>query len=380
MLIALVAVVTAILVAQLPQGLGTGLLPPDAPAATLDPTHTVTWSHGVPWGVLNVDGTAMAIHTYVPAAAPGALPDNPRPIVLAPGHHTLEYIALPFPTRTCTVDVPSIGDDTCPETGVGNSGIRQLDLRATPDALPAAAYHALQAAVQQAFDTSQANAVLDPGVRFLAPNGQLARAREKVALQPQYLLNLTPSAQSGSGAQCLSICDAGDNAGYGSTWWAVLAATQVVLDYQKVNGESLYSGAPAAPVPAESHILLPLGVAWSGTEWHVRPTGTRPGTTSPFCLIATVMRSQLRAPAAQVAAAIAIEWSSATDVPLFRCLLAGDEGEPLRPASAKARKVLLLYQYGLLLAATPAAHQIYPQLPVASDAEQQLADKYTPAS
>src|SRR5262249_27429834 len=143
---------------------------------------------------------------------------------------------------------------------------------------------------------------------------------------------------------------------------------------------TLYVGAPAAPLAAESDILLPLGVAWSGDDWRVRPTGTRPGTTSPFCLIATLMQSQLHPPTAEVPAAIAIEWSSPTDVPLFRCLLAGEEGEPLRPASVKARQVLLLYQYGLLLAATPAAHQIYPDLPVASGAEAQLADKYAPAA
>ncbi|HEV8190111.1 MAG TPA: hypothetical protein VGP82_01280, partial [Ktedonobacterales bacterium] len=231
------------------------------------------------------------------------------------------------------------------------------------------------------FDISQANAVLNPGARFLAPKGLVTTGDEKVLLQPRYLLNQSPSAtEPGHDSRCRSICDAGENAGFGSTWWAVLVSTQVVFDYQKESGESLYASAPAAPTAAESHILLPLGVAWTGTEWRVRPTGSRPGTTSPFCLVATVMRSQLRTTAAQVAAAIAIEWSSATEVPLFRCLLAGGEGEPLRPASAKARKVLLLYQYGLLLAATPAAHQVYPQLPVANNAEQQLADRFAPSA
>lgn len=376
MLVIVIAVAAAVLVARLPESLGAGILPPDS--QQLDPAHMFTWAHSVPWGVLSVDGGTRSINTYAPGGAPGTSPVTPRPFALAPGRHILEYIAPPFPTRTCTVDVPSKGADTCTETSDGDDGMRELELGATPEALPPAAYRALQAAVQAAFNISQAEFTLDPGARFLALNGQVVTADEKLTLQPRYFLSQAPTgAHPGDDRQCLSICDAGANSGFGSPWWTVLAETQVVFDYRRATGKPLYIGAPAAPVASEANVLLPLGVAWSGGQWGLRPTGARPGTTSPFCLIANMMRSQLLASASQATGSI--DWSSATDVPLFRCLLAGDEGAPLRPASPDKRKALLLYQSGLLLAASPAAHQAYPQLPVANEVEQRLADKYAPA-
>lgn len=378
MVIALVAAVTGVLVARLPQGLGAEVLPPATPAGP-DPTHLFTWAHGVPWGALHVDGDAMVVRTSAPASSTLGISAEPQPIILAAGHHTLAYVAPPFPTRTCAVDVPSRGADTCAETTVGESGMRKLDLGATPDALPLSAYAALQASIQQALDAEEANLVLDPGVRFLGPNGQITTSAQKLVVQPRYLLDASPpSANAGGGSGCPAVCDFGGNASYDPTWWTVLASLRVTLDYRRPGGTPLYVGIPVSPDPAASHVLVPIAVAWSSAGWRVRAPNPWPATSSPFCSVATNVRRQIHSDPALVPAVIAIEWKSATDVPLFRCLLAGDEGEPLRPASAKARRVLLLYQFGLLLAASPAARQIFPKLPVASPAEQRLADQFNP--
>src|SRR5262249_32826725 len=93
-------------------------------------TDAVFFGDGVPWGVLRVDGELVAIGRISGA-----------PLRLAPGHHTVDYHAAPFPHLRCTISVPRSHSDTCPLFYGGTdqgilSATRMIDLGATLDALP----------------------------------------------------------------------------------------------------------------------------------------------------------------------------------------------------------------------------------------------------
>src|SRR5437764_11302374 len=81
------------------------------PTPKLSSAVTEFYVQGIPpWGYLVIDG-----HRLPSAPTPRTAP----PLHLSPGHHTLQWRAMPFRTQTCTLSVPpDYGRDTCVDNSV----------------------------------------------------------------------------------------------------------------------------------------------------------------------------------------------------------------------------------------------------------------------
>lgn len=365
-----VLVVLAALLAGIPHAsdVVAGLLP-QAPAAR--PGSTVVFAvRGVPWGSLTLDGRTA---TYTSRGQPLSL-QLPR------GHHTLRYVAPPFADLTCALSVPPAVSDTCPQlyatpstAGISPGAVRTIDLSATPERLPPAAYAALLAAVGDRLNAADATTVVPAGDRYLAAGASDMPVRAATPLQAQlyYTLNADTSiaVPVGYGATCVTLCDDpfGMQVPLDTPTWIIGANARVSWRYTAPGGATANLPAMPAGGPAGSdHVLLDLAVRWQ-RGWQVTPLPN--GRGQDLCSLASAWIYSQRS--LQPTTTYSTTGSShAAQNPLAGCLVTIQFEANNNPVGYAGH---FLYRFGLILAANDTAHRMDPLLPVATASEAAFA-------
>jgi hypothetical protein len=345
--------------------------------------NVILYEHAVPWGMLRVDhhlGPELPIPPFA-GSAPHYLS-----FTLPPGRHTIEYEAENFPRLTCTISVPAAKSDTCPlaKPIVGsvppNSAARLLDLGATLPNLVHAQQLPLRHIVQDALTVRQAAVTLRAGERYLRADGTPASAGQALRAVPVYSLNDDASVGlAGFSGLCVLLCDADprvDETTVAEGGWQVQAHVVVGWRYLDAGGKPLLAAAPAAAPLADQHLILPLAVRWDD-GWQIEIPLLDPGGTSLPCLVASNMTGRLaneRPDGGNPNGGVPLVagWASfVAAAPAEGCALVG---QLIASADGAARTApVLLYRFGLLLAANADAHTLYPLLPVADAEEWALA-------
>jgi len=361
---------------------------PTPPQATPPPlaafaANVILYEHAVPWGTLHVDhhlGPELPIPPFA-GSAPHYLS-----FTLPPGRHTIEYDAENFPRLTCTLSVPAAKSDTCPlakpiaGSVPPNSAARLLDLGATLPHLADTQQAPLRRIVQDALAVRQAAVTLGAGERYLRADGTPAIARQALRAVPVYSLNEDVSVGlAGFSGLCVLLCDADprvDETTVAHGGWPIQAHVVVGWRYLDAGGKPLLAAAPAAAPLADQHLILPLAVRWDD-GWQIEIPLLDPGGTSLPCLVASNMTGRLaneRPDGGNLNGSVPLVsgWASfAAAAPAEGCALVG---QSIAGADGAVRPVpVLLYRFGLLLAANSDAHTLYPLLPVADANERALA-------
>lgn len=336
-------------------------LPPPGPG-------TLALEHWVPWGTLQVDGKtadaeSLEVHSIF---YDGRV--LPR-LDLPPGRHTISFRAAPFPSLRCALSVPAALDDSCPLAPRGvaqptDGGVRPLDLGASLDQLSAESRAALLTLVPQALGSmfGAQPAVVAPGEWYRAADGSVARAKTPLLATFLYVLNQDATRSLPDyGRACVSLCETTFRPDLDFRAWHLTAHALPRWTYRDAaSGSVLIAQAPAASRDADASldVVVPLHVVWSG-GWHVTPAAA--SDTNPTCAVMVpeldvVFDLPIGAPMASYGAPTAAQGCANNTARNF----------PGPPA-------YFLYQFGVVVAANPAAHQMRPGVPLGDAQQQALA-------
>jgi hypothetical protein len=381
---------------------------PVTPTATLAPGIDHFYVNGSPsWGHLLVDGKPVA-----------HLPNPNRsepPLRLSHGTHTLTWIADPFPARNCVVSVPpNYHVDNCDfnsfiQTSTGSSGwifsfpISLLDLDNTQQ-------NALVQTVQRTLAANAPTEIVHSGEPYAtsSPRQPIAIATQPLQATLDYRLDTTD--MSVSTCSKVLVIDNGDCAYEGqdchlfcsasqlfseyvtvpsSEAWDVLAVVSYRWEYRAMNGTRVATDQPdqVSGIKQENH-LMPLQITWDGMQWHVVSntslldsnvfSGDVASEVSPGCAsaISNVEGSKTLAQALPSYAGTNWSYVSSSANAATGCLgivtfdtdLTPDTPSPSSPAYC-------LHRFGVFVAANSTAHTFWPNMPLATPYEQQLAQQ-----
>lgn len=381
-----------------PATLGEMLYGTPTPTATLAPgSNLVYYENGAPWGKLTLDGHSIPIDA------------TPKSGAISRGRHTLTYRADPFPPLRCTISTPAAASDTCPLDAAFASrygrplfgdAVRAVNLGSTLERLPAAQWDALIALVRSQVDYTSPVTIVRAGEYYVGVDGGktalLGKATQpppsqlraslpdnngtlaplETATQP---LNATiqirlanTSNTNGNGSNptlecalvCLSPLNKGDTGD--PDMLTVWAHVKMGYHYTTQDGSVVLDYAPFRRVqqtfwrPDDN---IQLSVRWNG-NWQVTlppqdntalPCKYGQGDLFPNAGVYPYTLTGTR-PAPNL-----------TD----GCLLDVHQLPP-QPTSGETPygpPILFLVRFGVLLAVGDAAHQLLPDLPVASQRE-----------
>ncbi|MGZ3673717.1 MAG: hypothetical protein ACXVCO_05360 [Ktedonobacterales bacterium] len=378
---------------RVPAALGEMLHGTPTPTATIEPGGNIAYyENGVPWGKLTLDGRSMPID--------GTL----KSVFLGRGRHTLLYRADPFPSLHCTISTPAAASDTCPlDTTFTNRlphaiGNRAVDLGSTIERLPAAQRDALIALVRSQVEYTSPVTTVRPGEHYVGvdggktallgistqppthhlraslPDSGGTNALLETATQPLNatiqirVVNSATAAGNGTAGvptyDCGFVCMSGFSTDTSNTF-AVSVHVKMGYHYTTQDGTVVLDYAPlretqqTAWTPNE---FLSLDIGWNGA-WQV----TRPphDNTTPPCqyggndLFPSAGAYSYKETGTRPA-------SNPTD----GCLLVVRQyGEPTSGAPNLGPPILFLHRFGVLLAVGDAAHQLLPDVTIASQRE-----------
>lgn len=354
--------------------------PPPAPFAA----NVILFEHAVPWGTLRLDhrpGPDLPIPPFV-----GPTPHYPT-FALSPGRHILEYTAEHFVGLTCTISMPAAKSDTCPlvkpaaGTVPANSSVRLLDLESTVNRLFPEQRSALLAVMRDALAVRQAPVTLQAGERYLRADGSIATASRPLRAVPVYTLNEDVSVGlTGFSGLCVTLCDADPRVSNATvlSGWQLEAHVVVGWRYLDASGKPVLGAAPAASPQDDQHAILPLAVRWDD-GWQITIPSLDPGGTSLTCLVATNMAARLaneRPDGGNPNGSVPLVAGWAPFVAAAQADGCALVGQAVASADGAARPTpVLLYRFGLLLAANADAHTLFPLLPVADSGERALTQR-----
>jgi len=402
----ILAVVLAV-VGLSPGGLPTlvGVLAPTAtPAPLPGGVDRFYWEHSVPWGTFLVDGRPGPDVRFTGAS--GTQGDGSPALdsfALPLGPHTLTYRAALFPALICRITVPAARDDSCPLDSALPSSLRQaargarlLDLRATLDRLAPAAVASLVATTQTALveaAAAEAGGTIAAGDHYLDTDGRPAVATAPLQAMPRFALypavdiparvHADAPANAPSRA-CVNLCDGGLLDSSDPQGWALFAHVVVSWQYRPPavpHGAALTAAqAPGAEDEADAHVTEPVAVLWQGGRWQVTLGGPgMPDDDRLVCAVGGQSLARLSAARAPTAPGVDLQWAFVVPTAgLGRgCVLAGsahfDPAGYLLPPVA-----VILYRFGVLLAANNEAHRAFPHLPLVNRVELALAAAVAP--
>ncbi|HLZ24502.1 MAG TPA: hypothetical protein VKQ30_20500 [Ktedonobacterales bacterium] len=337
-------------------------------AATTPGAETIYFEHAVPWGNLSIDGRTI----------PPPTDTTTDSMIVAPGHHTLVYDAPPFVPLRCSFQVPITVQDNCPlefapppQSVPSELYVRIVDLGATPDRLPASQIPALSSVIDTALGSLASQTYMPAGSTYLAENGRPASTAQPLVATLVFRLNTDANIvvpYLPGGFLCSQICYLGDTAGIPGGW-GILALAHVTWNYALPQGYSVLLHAPASPVPDGSIALVTASVTWDGS-WHaVAVPGQNQFGMSPICEIANDLL-----PTSPPGDTDPGTYTQRAEIPTPTaadgCLLTIE----LNYGRMQVHRALVLYRFGILVAANDDAHQLYPGLPVASSEDRALAE------
>jgi hypothetical protein len=359
----IVTLTVAVILVSLP-GIGErlgGPLHPFAPTPTVPPgSDIILLAHTVPWGELhlerrNLHPVFLGFRERYPAYR------------LPLGRHVLFYVAAPFSPMQCKLSVPRRSDDDCKlatsRNGIANdvdAPMRLIDAGASVKRLDPGA----RAELQKLLETGIAYPPLTIGLgtHYLDRDGRVAVARERLTVTMS-MGAVAPPADTLSidddGQPCREICNldiAQDFLAWRLTVWAAPRWA-----YVRANGDTF----TAYGAPADTQDIA--AIFWQDNMWTF---GTQTGLGAPcdFRVLFERLSGQTRG--TDLYDFIQYGGNSPVVVnPTNGCVFAfhaqETPGDHLQPE--------VLYRLGVLLAANADAQRIFPDLPVATVAERDIA-------
>jgi hypothetical protein len=351
---------------------------PSATISGADNTFYVV--NSVPWGTLLANGHPIP-QLSTPPKDPLLMSPTTTIVVLPRGHYSLEYRAVPYPTLHCRVSVPAATGDTCPifgsilapgDNGSRPSGIPQarvLDLRAAPQYLPTGLFGALEDATRQVLDSSTPpRTTLQPGERFMDAQGQTRVATEQLTVTARFTL-FTDAGNPQNATNCTIICGgpiiSTDFLSHGAAsvpgvFTGGIAQVRMSYHYARMNGAVILANGAISAAP-DQIFTLSIVYAWENGHWWVMLQTPNPQIDT--CDLVLVGLGQ----PSDDTGTIQLHQSQQLPNWLDGCVV-----QVYTPETGIGHSVPLLYRFGVILAASPEAHQSLPALPQTDAYEQQL--------
>ncbi|HEV2238676.1 MAG TPA: hypothetical protein VGR57_18610, partial [Ktedonobacterales bacterium] len=226
-----------------------------------------------------------------------------------------------------------------------------------------------------------AGAVVAPGEQYLGADGQLVTATVPLQAVLQYHLNADPGYPLPANVvatPCVMVCtDPNWVIVHASTDQLIGANVRVFWQYRSADGQQVVLDHAPGDRAQQAQTLVFLRVHWTSDHWLVQAGdgGDVPFSsalqTQPVCLVAGQSLGDLLShyPASGQS------WNELpSPQPAAGCVIFTRQlaGTPAVTGSG----LLLLYRFGVLLAANDATHRLYHELPVATPAEQALAQQF----
>lgn len=372
------------------------------------PTATVVPSSNAFYLLPNPPGTTVLLDGHALARLP--LPGDPHPLLLTPGAHTFAWrnTRFPFQPLSCHIAVPRTGHDTCPliepyqvPTLAGGVPLAAPIIadRFTLAALPDAQVATLTTAIQAALASMTATANIQPGDHYLnATGGGVAVANQPLTaifhvrpitdLSSMPCFNAAPWATcSYLGQTCEMLCtlpNPGNRGAGPASRWIVGAPVQLSWSYVAHDGTPIQRNIQAPGYGVETALL---GVAWDGTSWQAQPLlglhTALPASDDLVCdavwqpFYASPQVSYLFYPNASYS--VNVQYASGARVSDSCVVRMTNDTQTTAPLIPDDGTALFLERCGVLLAASDAAHTLWPELPQASPAERQDAQQLAAA-
>jgi hypothetical protein len=356
-------------------------LPTPSPTATPPRGSDMLFlAHTVPWGQLRVDGRSLDdLRTRID------LIDGYPAIRLKPGAHTLTYAADQFPTVTCAVGIPVSAPPSSPAAArscgflpfpsdrppSSAPAAHLVDLQATLDRLSPATISQMKEEISATLPSAQT--VVQLGERYLGPDGVVRVAATALPAQLVMRLNSDPSVALPLGdfpTKCAILCaDLIQSATpTQSPVWALFANVIPVWRFGAAGSEVSAPFVPPADVPADVVTqLVTVGLVYDQGRLRVMPRGS----DSASHLVFSAATNALSGFGQKLTAQYPSGWSALPFMarnPADGCMILVGATQP--PGGFPSGKTLnVLYQFGVLLAANQMAHDVLPDLPVASAAD-----------
>jgi hypothetical protein len=336
-------------------------------------------------------------------------PGDPQPLLLSRGAHSLTWknAFFPFHPASCRLTVPRARRDTCtliqPYQVPLPDGSAPLPApivaeRLTLAALPAPQAAALTTAVQTALADMTTSATVAPGDHYLQGNsGAVATATQPFTAFYQVRQITTDLADSCFltvpvftcpylGQDCNMLCTLPNPSAPGTgahPEWIIGTPVQVIWSYIATDGTLIQSNVQPSEYGAETALL---GVTWDGTTWRAQSLlgyhAAVPASDDLVCddawqaFFGSPVNYFFYPDASNSITFQCASGAQVSDGSVIRLANNGRAPVPIIPGNSPA---LFLERYGVLLAASDAAHQLWPDLPQADAAERQAAQQLAAA-
>ncbi len=348
------------------------------------------------WGRVLVDGHVLSPIPVASLVIPGQIP----PLQLARGVHTLQWQAEPFNSVRCVlvVPLPSKGSTCQVAQSRQNQFTDQAWLVSLPVSLadlPMSSRATLLQDAQNLLTTFQKTETVQTGERYVVVVTQAQQPSMQVARQPLLAtlsfeletttgqpaicdgvsLSTQPFSCAIGGQDCRLFCTLfwpGATSG-----WDVAAIIRPEWSYKTLNGQIIAQHQPDTLIAQGQFQFITLHIVWHG-HWQVtfHPTGEST-FDDPACIAAE--SDVFTNPVLDEAGHTDLFWNFLSDSDSATgCVADGTISVPsqlLGGTPASVEHVYLLHRFGVLLAANALAHRTWPQLPVASTQEQNIASQ-----
>ncbi len=353
------------------------------------------------WGAVTLDGKPL---TNLP------IEGIDQPFHLARGVHRIRWRFPPIIDISCRLTAPTASGDTCPlRVGIlpGKKGIASVVTLQLSLANLAPAYRVpLLSAINAALNAHQSSETVRTGESYvdLAQSGTPTVAAQPLRATLSFVSDAeNPRAQcvaidSGPGANCMmngdcrEICTAPwqpPPTSADSSWQAYVVAhpewSYATLDGRAVADDQPDLGGQLQFLGSDEH-PMPITIGWDSSQWQARADFDSPVAGSPFgdpaCMTAQdevgyqgILPPELPG---QSSGGAGVMWLYVPGAPrAIGCLAAAlpesAQGAPDTSAQGMAVAGLILHRFGVPVAVNAAAHQYWPELPMADAYEQAIA-------
>ena len=371
------------------------------PTATISgtpvpPGNDLFYIQDSPRGIISIDGHPVTHLPDITKVPPDA------PLHLSRGKHQIVWISPPFKPVVCAVSVPSLlYKEICNNESIiaGPSGqnVRLISFTATYSDLPTTQQTALKQHIQDVLDALQSTDTVQAGEQYLftSPAGLTSSV---VATQPMqatlsYHLDTSITSNKGcvngygdtcnyNGQNCLELCvftNVTSQSGVkltGPDWYAI-ALFYPTGTFRTPYGTVLSANQPDATANqyvGVDHSVL-LHILWTTKGWQVhiqRVDATLPEINvvyDPACMsLVDTVQSLNTYQITHGSNPQNVHWEFyAGTNRATGCLGVATPQETVKSPA------YFLYRFGVMLAANTAAHQDFPDVPVASTYEQGIA-------
>ncbi len=388
------------------------LRPQPAATATATSNNLSLYLQGNPdWGHFIVDGRPIS---HLPQLI------RDRPLVLAPGQHTVIWQVEPFHPQTCiftvvnatTLSGPCLFSNKISAHFIPNVSVMVLSFFVSLNELPADQRQAVVQKIQQAlagygtseqvhagerYAVSEQQIAANPSLCSLAAHLAICYARTNQPLLASLRIQLDSSTSpndpcvvsdqcSFNHQDCRALCD-DPSVIYGNqeiNGWSVAATVSLYWSYATLSGHVIARNQPISAVRGtQGYQMVSLHITWAGQNWQVSPFPQNSGSgyDDPLCSQAAQDSGALESIASGNQSMFVQDLIPVHNRAAEGCLVALASSpdavlNPSTPAPAPNTQLVAycLVRFGVALAVNQVARQQWPFLPVVDAYENSLAN------